>query len=214
MVLLGLPGSGKSTLSNMLLDRYKNRNIKIFSLRKFADHYISNNCNSSLSLEIKNQRLLFGRLDGTCANKLFEFFFDDIKESDSLVILENYPLSEKQVLFLHNKVSGINAINVIYLFADNEILEKRISKRRVCFKCDKVVSVEKSYTNVDKICPICGERLSYRSDDIEIQKRIGIYSQKINKVLEVIDLKKYEIDTSSLSKNEVLNKVVEYMNWG
>lgn len=213
IILLGLPGSGKSTLTNRLIKEYDNKNLKVFSLRKFADYYISNNPNSLLSLEIKQQRALFNRIDGTCANKLFELFFSNIDVKDSIILLENYPLSKKQTLFLQNKLSGIMAkIKVIFLFADHEILVHRMINRRICPKCDKVGWVEKSYIYTDKICPICGTPLSSRSDITELQNRICTYSQKLNEVLKLIRFEQYNIDTSNLTENEILYKTLKILN--
>lgn len=47
----------------------------------------------------------------------------------------------------------------------NEVIEKRMTGRRVCLRCGATYHVEANPPRVKDICDICGDKLVIRSDD-------------------------------------------------
>lgn len=96
-------------------------------------------------------------------------------------ILDGFPRNVYQAELLESMLKEISnsGLILIKLNADDEIIVKRLSSRRVCSNCGNILN-EAEITN-DFICPVCHAKNSYykRSDDEEsvIRKRLMIYHE-------------------------------------
>lgn len=73
---------------------------------------------------------------------------------------------------------------VLSLDVPDEELIARISGRRVCESCGHVTHIREVGDASE--CPVCGERLSQRSDDREetVRRRLGVYREQTEPLLE------------------------------
>ena len=86
------------------------------------------------------------------------------------------------------KKLGYDIGNVILLNIDKKVLEKRITGRRLCEKCNAIYNInDKDNTpKVESICDNCGGTLYQRSDDNleSFQTRYSTYLEKTEPIIE------------------------------
>ena len=163
LILLGAPGAGKGTLASYLIEKMGIPSISTGNILREA---------------IKNDTPLGQQAKGFMdAGQLVpdELVINLLKERiakrdcKSGFILDGFPRTIPQAEAL-DEVAQIDcalAIDVPY-----EMIEKRMTGRRVCLRCGATYHVEANPPRVEGICDICGDKLVVRSDDQpEVVKR-------------------------------------------
>ena len=83
---------------------------------------------------------------------------------------------------------GYEVGNVIFINIDKKVLEKRITGRRICEKCNTIFNIndEKSSPKVESVCDNCGGKLYQRSDDnLEaFETRYNMYVEKTEPIID------------------------------
>ena len=163
LILLGAPGAGKGTLASYLIEKMGIPSISTGNILREA---------------IKNDTPLGQQAKGFMdAGQLVpdELVINLLKERiakrdcKSGFILDGFPRTIPQAEAL-DEVAQIDcalAIDVPY-----EMIEKRMTGRRVCLRCGATYHVEANPSRMEGICDICGDKLVVRSDDQpEVVKR-------------------------------------------
>lgn len=179
LILLGAPGVGKGTISDLMVSKL---NLKHISTGNLFREAIKKGDEFGLNLK---KVLEEGHLvDDDSTNKVAKDAIDECVKNNIGFILDGYPRSIEQAKYLD---SIINIDYVFFLDADNEVLLNRISGRRICPNCNAIYNIN---TNVnptkDNVCDNCNSILIQRKDDsIETaKKRIETY---FNQTFPVID---------------------------
>ena len=163
LILLGAPGAGKGTLASYLIEKMGIPSISTGNILREA---IKNN--TPLGQQAKGY-MDAGQLvpDDLVINLLKERIAK--RDCKSGFILDGFPRTIPQAEAL-DEVAQIDcalAIDVPY-----EMIEKRMTGRRVCLRCGATYHVEANPPRVEGICDICGDKLVVRSDDQpEVVKR-------------------------------------------
>ena len=88
----------------------------------------------------------------------------------------------EQALYFDEAVreSGRKIDKVIYIRISKEKTLKRISKRRVCKSCEKILIMGKDIENESEKCPDCGGDIALRIDDTDevIAKRLKVFQDE------------------------------------
>jgi adenylate kinase len=116
---------------------------------------------------------------------LIDLFREKFSEPEcaSGFILDGFPRNLAQAKSLDQLLSEIkaNLDVVIDLYTPDQILEERITGRRVCPNkaCNDVFHVKYSPPKVDGICDACGTALVQRSDDKAelVKQRLSVYHE-------------------------------------
>lgn len=167
LVLLGAPGSGKGTLSELLIKKYNFHHISTGDLfRKIVEE------NSELSSEIKKFMSLGKLVPDELTNKLARREIEKLENCN--IILDGYPRNVEQAEFLNNFITIDMAI---YLDVNEDIIVKRLTGRRICDKCGKIYNIYFSDIKQENICNECGGILIQRKDDEPqtIADRLKVY---------------------------------------
>lgn len=105
-------------------------------------------------------------------------------------IIDGFPRNIEQA-FEYDKILkrlGYNIGNVILINVDKKTLEKRITGRRTCEKCNAIYNIndEDKAPKVDSICDNCGGKLYQRSDDNleSFETRYETYIEKTAPIIE------------------------------
>lgn len=163
LILLGAPGAGKGTLASYLIEKMGIPSISTGNILREA---IKNN--TPLGQQAKGY-MDAGQLvpDDLVINLLKERIAK--RDCKSGFILDGFPRTIPQAEAL-DEVAQIDcalAIDVPY-----EMIEKRMTGRRVCLRCGATYHVEANPSRMEGICDICGDKLVVRSDDQpEVVKR-------------------------------------------
>ena len=163
LVLLGAPGAGKGTLASYLIEKMGIPSISTGNILREA---IKNN--TPLGQQAKDF-MDAGQL--VPDNLVIDLLKERIAKRDckSGFILDGFPRTIPQAEALDQvaKIDCALLVDVPY-----EVIEKRMTGRRVCLRCGATYHVEANPPRVEGICDICGDKLVVRSDDEpEVVKR-------------------------------------------
>lgn len=208
VILLGPPGAGKGTQSQLICQKYKIRQIstgdmlrdarkKKTELGQQADAYVlaGKLVPDSIVMELVNQRLSHQ----DCENGfVFDGFPRTVFQADALGDL------------LAKRDQKIDA--VINIDLPDNLIVKRLSGRRVCSQCGASYHIDFASSKLEGVCDKCGGETIQRKDDTAstIQERLNVYHQITQPLVEYYlkrDLLK-PIDGSG-SVEEVTNRVQE-----
>ena len=157
IILLGAPGSGKGTQAALLSKQLKLAHISTGEI--FRD-----NIRRKTEIGLKIKEIIDG--GDLCPDELtIEIVRQRLLESDC----EN-----------GNLLDGIprNIAQVIELYVPLQKIEKRITGRRLCSKCES--SFNTSVIGDVKVCPKCGGELYIRGDDNaeSVHERLAVYESQ------------------------------------
>jgi adenylate kinase len=173
IVLLGAPGSGKGTQSQLLMKAYGVPQISTGDLLRQA-------VARGTELGLKAKAFMdAGKLvdDATVLGMIR----DRLTSPDAAkgFILDGFPRNVTQADALAALLAdmGTPLQAVVLLNLDLKILFKRLTGRRVCEKCGRVFNIYTSPPKAEGFCDHCGGRLIQRPDDKEevIGKRLEVY---------------------------------------
>ena len=156
LILLGAPGAGKGTLASYLIEKMGIPSISTGNILREA---IKNN--TPLGQQAKGF-MDAGQLvpDDLVINLLKERIAQ--RDCKSGFILDGFPRTIPQAEAL-DKVADIDC--ALSLEVPYEVIEKRMSGRRVCLRCGATYHIEANPPRVEGVCDICGDKLVIRSDD-------------------------------------------------
>jgi adenylate kinase len=170
-LIVGPPGSGKSTISNSI------------ALNIRATHFSTGDLFRAEKKKGTSLGITFAKFQDNgilIPDDIADpFIFENLSIiADNNILLDGYPRTIAQANYLHNWISKkeITARAIFELDVNLETIIDRISKRVVCVNaaCMKVSSLN---NNPNKICEHCGSELIRRKDDSKeiIIKRYNEY---------------------------------------
>ena len=156
LILLGAPGAGKGTLASYLIEKMGIPSISTGNILREA---IKNG--TPLGQQAKGF-MDAGQLvpDELVINLLKERIAK--RDCKSGFILDGFPRTIPQAEAL-DEVANIDCALAIEIPV--EMIEKRMTGRRVCLRCGATYHVDANPPRVAGICDICGDKLIIRSDD-------------------------------------------------
>lgn len=182
-ILLGPPGSGKSTQANFLVQEMNAIHVDIgLALRKTAE------MNTPLGARVSD-----------IMNRRKELVPDDIVEevlsgalasvpSDRLVIIDGAPRCSTQIEIIDAILKTFERkVNIaIYVALSEEESVRRISRRWMCPQCNQPFVSGVDFQEDTAVCPTCKVRLLRRKDDTEegVQKRFQVFASNTLPVVE------------------------------
>ncbi len=181
-VLLGPPGAGKGTQAVRIAEKYEIPHIStgdIFrdnikrqtELGKKAQEYMNKGelVPDDLVIEIATSRLL----DDDCMRGF---------------LLDGFPRTVHQAEKLDEFLAarGGSLDKVINITADDQILIRRLTGRRVCRQCGASYHIVNIPPQKEGICDACGGELIQRDDDTEttVRNRIAVYEEQTMPLLD------------------------------
>ncbi len=175
--LLGLPGSGKGTQANFLIEKYNAVSISVGELVRNA---LKNYPESDIKTRAFEKYNSGQPVDDDFIKMIIA---DEIsKHENRNIIFDNYPFSRDQMVDFKSILnqSKINKYVALNIEIDQKTALKRIQGRVVCPKCDKSFSG----LSVGDICPKCNVALINRADDNDetVKNRITEYIPRIQKI--------------------------------
>ena len=145
---------------------------------------------------------------------VFELITNKLNSIDKPFILDGFPRTISQAIFLDNLLKEINCndYEVIYLDLSSDEAMKRALGRLTCNKCG--ASYNKYYEALQPIqegvCDKCGSRLETRGDDNEeaFKIRFDNYITKTEPIKEFYESKgKLHVVDATLDSNEITKQI-------
>ncbi len=210
IILFGPPGAGKGTQSQYLVESCNYTQISTGDLLR--DEIKKN---TELGKEILSKVDVGDFVNDEIVNSLIDEIVSNKKYHNKL-IFDGYPRNIFQAKNLDNIMSKNNQSigAIIYLDVTREIIEKRISGRIVCEKCN--VTFNEYLDNEQIKNHKCGnEYLKKRKDDNSktIINRYHIFVKETNPLLDYYSKKTtfYKVD-ASVKIEEITAKIAEILN--
>lgn len=206
LVLLGAPGCGKGTISDYLVKNYGLVHLSTGDIfRKTIDE------KGPYWEELKSYISKGLLVPDELTNKIVKIALD--KNIDKSFILDGCIRTVAQADFL---ATIIDIDVALYLEVPFDVLEKRLTGRRICGKCKRIYNIYYSAPKREDICDDDGEFLIQRKDDQKeiIDERMKVYKtnsepligyyEKLNKLVTINskNLEDLESDLDDLLMNK------------
>ncbi len=184
LVLMGPPGSGKGTISDILIEEF---NLTHISTGNILRNSVEKGDEFGLKLkEIMDSGNLISDeiVDQILKERLSQ---DDVKEG---FILDGYPrhIGQAQKLITWVEIDEIVVVDI----TDEAILE-RLKGRRTCPKCGASYHIKNIKPKVEGICDFCGTKLVVRADEDKIKHRLDLYHKETEPVIKFFEENRIKI---------------------
>jgi adenylate kinase len=211
IVLVGPPGSGKGTQSQMLIESL---NVEHIAVGDILREEIQKG--SELGLKAKKIIDKGNLLDDETVFDIVKYRLKKSLDVEN-IILDGYPRTVKQAELLQQYCNkcGLAPIKVIYFEVDinDERLQDRFANRFNCVKCGKVYNAKTNPPRVPGVCDDCkSTEFEVRVDDTKevFEQRLKNYADKTQPVIDFYcqDGVLYNIDAGK-NKQEVYEDVIK-----
>ncbi len=207
IIMLGVPGAGKGTISKELHEKY---NLPHISTGDIFRENIKNNTELG---KLAKSYIDTGKLvpDDVTIN----IVVDRLKREDCKdgFILDGFPRNIIQADGLKKALSANNKKIDVVILVDGDVdkIIKRLSGRRVCEKCGTPYHIETLRPKVDGVCDTCGGKIIQRKDDSEevILDRINVYNEQTKPLIDYYKKDNLLKSVDGLAKIEDVVKQVE-----
>ncbi|MDR2568615.1 MAG: nucleoside monophosphate kinase [Mycoplasmataceae bacterium] len=183
LILVGAPGAGKGTVSNILIEKYNFAQISTGDLLR-AEVASGSELGKELSAIMESGKFVSPEL----INKLVKDNINKLVSSGKNIVLDGYPRNVEQAKYLdtYTNVDKVAAIEV-----PSELLIKRLSGRRMCPKCGANYNINTTAEYMPDVkdgkyyCKKCGTELFQRKDDNPetIATRLEVYAEQTAPVI-------------------------------
>ena len=171
LILLGAPGAGKGTQAELIM---KHAGILSVSTGNLLRAAVKNNTKlGKLAKEYMDAGALVP--DEIVLSMIKEHLADEIYQKGC--IFDGFPRTVFQAAEL-DKITDIDS--VLSIEVPDEVIETRMSGRRVCPSCGATFHIDNKPPKVQGICDKCGEGLILRKDDCAevVRDRLRAYHEQ------------------------------------
>ena len=187
IVILGPPGSGKSTQAEKLADNLK---IAYIATGQLFRHMSEANTDEGRAIKayLDQGEILPDELTADLVKSLL-----DKDEYENGYVGEGFPRTLNQAKMLETEIS-----QAIYLNISDETAITRLLSRQICSKCKDTYNLITEPPKMAGICDKCGGKLTQRDDDnkLTVKNRLQVYHQQTEPVLQYFKQRNilFEID--------------------
>ena len=187
IILLGAPGAGKGTQAQFIMNKFGIPQISTGDMFRAA---------IKAGTELGKQAKALMDEGKLVPDELTVALVKDrISQPDCAngYLLDGFPrtLVQAEVFDKIAKKIGKEVDAVIDLQVKFEILEERITGRRICPKCGAIYHIHNHPSKVEGVCDVCGSELQQRKDDTveQLKVRMEAYESSTKPVIDYYDQK-------------------------
>ena len=171
LILLGAPGAGKGTQAEIICERL---GIPAISTGNIIREALRNGTEMGLRAKSYMESGALVPDDVVIGIIKERLAADDCKNG---FILDGFPRTVPQAEAL-DQIARIDC--ALSLEVPDEVIEGRMTGRRVCLKCGATYHIKANPPKVENTCDNCGDRLHIRKDDKPdvVQHRLATYHEQ------------------------------------
>jgi len=183
IIILGPQGSGKDTQAEKLAEHFNLERVNMGNfLREVAKQ------NTPLGKEIYQYQNVKGAMvPSRILKEVLGIKLNSFAREQGIVF-EGVPRTMEQAEYFDEAVkeSGRKIDKVVFINLPKEEALKRISKRRVCKNCEKILIMVKDIESEKEKCPDCGGEIVLRIDDTDevIARRLKVFQDETVPVID------------------------------
>lgn len=189
LVLMGLPGAGKGTQAEKIVEKYGIPHISTGDMFRAAIKESTELGLKAKSFMDKGDLVPDEVTIGIVRERLSK------EDCNKGFLLDGFPRTVAQADALENILSDLNKkINfVINIDVDKEILMERLTGRRICKSCGSTYHLVFNPPSNDGVCDRCGGELYQRADDNAetVQNRLDVNLKQTQPLLDFYETKGY-----------------------
>ena len=182
LMLMGLPGAGKGTQAERIVDTYKIPHISTGDIFRAA---MKNE--TPMGLEAKKYIDKGELVPDEVTNGIVKERLAQADTKDGF-LLDGFPRNLEQAKALDDflKANNDSLDAVLDIDVKPEILIDRIVGRRVCPQCGATFHIKNNPPKVDGVCDVCGAKLIQRNDDTyaTAENRLKVYDEQTAPLLD------------------------------
>ena len=212
IIFIAPPAAGKGTMSEILIQKYGYTHIStgdiLRSIAKNEDDF-----GKKLSEMLSSGNLVPDDIVYEALKRRLS-----MNDLDNGFILDGFPRNIEQareydkILKSINKELGV----VIYLDTPREVLEKRITGRRICSKCGSTYNILTGVNTPKKenTCDKCGEELYQRNDDNleSFNTRYDTFMEKTYPLIDYYEKEKVLYRINSVDVDNTMKEIEAIIN--
>ena len=169
LILLGAPGAGKGTQAELLIEQLEIPSISTGNMLREA---MAKGTEIGLKAKYYMENGLLVPDDvimGIVAERVAR------PDCEKGFILDGVPRTLAQAEAL--EAAGVRIDHVVSIEIDDEVIEGRMTGRRVCGKCGASYHIVANPTKIEGKCDLCGSDVTIRKDDAPetVRKRLSVY---------------------------------------
>ena len=172
LILLGAPGAGKGTQAELLMKKLDIPGISTGNMLRDAMKN-GTELGKKVKYYMDNGLLVPDEL-------VIDLVMDRVVEPDCKngYILDGVPRTLAQAAEMQNR--GIQIDHVVSIEIDDDVIEGRMTGRRVCGSCGASYHIEANPSKVEGKCDLCGGELTIRKDDAPetVRRRLVVYHEQ------------------------------------
>jgi adenylate kinase len=171
LILLGAPGAGKGTQAELLIEKLGIPSISTGNMLREAMKNGTELGKKAKQYMDEGALVPDDLILGIVAERVAQ---DDCAKG---FILDGVPRTLAQAEALDAK--GVRIDHVVSIEVDDEVIEGRMTGRRVCSKCGASYHIEANPPKTEGVCDLCAGELVIRKDDAPetVRKRLAIYHE-------------------------------------
>jgi len=202
LVLMGLPGAGKGTQAERIVEQYGIPHISTGDMFRAAMKEGTELGLQAKSFMDKGELVPDEVTIGIVRERLSK---EDCQKG---FLLDGFPRTVPQAEALENLLVDLNkTINyVININVDKELLMARLTGRRICKECGSTYHLEFNPPKQEGVCDRCGGELYQRADDNAetVQNRLDVNIKQQEPLLTFYEIKGY---LRTIDGQQHINKV-------
>lgn len=183
LILLGLPGAGKGTQAEKMVQEYNIPHISTGDMFRSATKN-----KTPLGLEAKKYMDAGELVPDEVTNNIVKERLQEDDVQDGF-LLDGYPRTLNQSKALKENLQDIDRKldAVIYLNTPKDVLIERLAGRYICSECGATYHKLNNPTEVEGVCDRCGGTEFYQREDDKpeiVKKRIEVNEKQNNKLVD------------------------------
>jgi len=210
LIILGPQGAGKGTQAKLLAEKF---NLEYFETGKLLRETAKENTDLGKHVASRINRGFI--VDALTITKILRRGLEDIPKEKG-VVFDGIPRDESQIKAFEKALKAYKRkiTYAFFIWISRKEPLKRLTKRRICKKCNSFFILGKTLKPGVKKCPKCGGEIYQREDDKSkvIEKRLEQYYQKTLPVIRYYYLKRKMIEINGeQSINKVFKDILAYI---